>query len=1082
MSTKISPVPVSVKPQAQQQPQSQPKLARAGTIKTINDLGNFNDDSMVDLEFEKNQNKIDHTKMVAKMSEVHSRQPNGSKYNCDDVCCDFETGSHYLFSSSEKTDLTKFGVGIVLYFKFVKHLIFFFFIFLLLSVPAFVLYGASYSANTNSSSLSYLDLLTATTVGTVGLGATSCGLGKYPDYASSSDETKIFFQCSSGTLVGQSSLVYGFVKGGSTCNFVDTSEVAVSCNSYDSTLAAAFKSCEGQTSCSVTIQDTFFVDKTTSGVCKGMYQAKNVFMQLSCSIDTLTIFNNVEISKSTVAFIVAALDAAIVVVFLIMIYTLRYAQKSATQNVLKKAYSAASYTAQIKNLPQNMPAEELATKLWHFLNQKLGYKEGSGGSHRVVDVQIVLPNKLISVSKDLGEIIHEKNNLIREFMRDCAPDYPGSEINFKGVYNVLVSIKQKTPEKFAHAQKLFKKIKDLALKKEKLMLEIKKLKTTKASRIVAAFVTFNSIPARNRILDLFSSSANERCARIFCRCCYDKDISFYGKILRAQSASDPGSILWENLGEPGSSVFARRAFSTFLTILLWIVSGSILVVSTYQKNYFKQKYPTIDCSDKGAVTQAAAATDYLLGDLQTGLLECYCKVDLVNRLTESFPTVNNKELCTTWFKAKVLQNSVNIGIAFLVLIINYIIQFIFQTLSKFEKHSTLNKQLAQRVLKTFVAQFLTTGVLILLVNAQIKSVKLWQGKFVDLTPLWYENVGTTLLSTMIINVFTVPIIKVIFVLLQKLSRCCDRGCGCDEKYTSKKTQVAYENLYMGPEFIVDFRYSQILTLTFVCFLYSGTMPFLYLSTFVQLFITYFFDKFFLLRVSKLPKNYDENLENVVRTAMFPSIVIHLAFTIFAFGCPSVFNAESSSIGAFTSAANAVSSAVSSSSENYAVKFFKRCVIEHNLVLSILFFAITGLAIAKGLLWTFLRRTVIGFFMKDTDEARKKTIKVSSNDPRAKNAQKLHTFFQVVKSEDIATLIRLTKVTISETSSEDYKNLLKKKLVLLKEEYMIKKKEEENDQVEQNVNFIGFYTYDVRLAPMYKEQFAIEERLDDENLD
>ena len=113
---------------------------------------------------------IDHDKLLQKMSEVHARHPNGTKYNCDDVCSKFETGSHYLFSSSEKSDLTKFGVGIVLYFKFVKHLIFFFFIFLLLSIPAFVLYGASYSAASSSESLSYLELLTATTVGTVGLG------------------------------------------------------------------------------------------------------------------------------------------------------------------------------------------------------------------------------------------------------------------------------------------------------------------------------------------------------------------------------------------------------------------------------------------------------------------------------------------------------------------------------------------------------------------------------------------------------------------------------------------------------------------------------------------------------------------------------------------------------------------------------------------------------------------------------------------------------------------------------------------------------------------------------------------------
>jgi len=93
----------------------------------------------------------------------------------------------------------------------------------------------------------------------------------------------------------------------------------------------------------------------------------------------------------------------------------------------------------------------------------------------------------------------------------------------------------------------------------------------------------------------------------------------------------------------------------------------------------------------------------------------------------------------------------------------------------FEKHSTLNRQIAQRVVKTFVAQFLNTGILILLINAKLDSIGFWQGKFRDITPLWYENVGSTLLWTMVINIFTVPVIKVLYVIYQKIRRWCDRG-------------------------------------------------------------------------------------------------------------------------------------------------------------------------------------------------------------------------------------------------------------------------------------------------------------------
>lgn len=79
-----------------------------------------------------------------------------------------------------------------------------------------------------------------------------------------------------------------------------------------------------------------------------------------------------------------------------------------------------------------------------------------------------------------------------------------------------------------------------------------------------------------------------------------------------------------------------------------------------------------------------------------------------------------------------------------------------------------------RVIKTFVAQFLNTGILILLVNYKL-DISFWQGEFKDITPLWYENVGSTLLSTMVINIVTVPSIKLAGVLYQRLRRWCDRG-------------------------------------------------------------------------------------------------------------------------------------------------------------------------------------------------------------------------------------------------------------------------------------------------------------------
>jgi len=75
------------------------------------------------------------------------------------------------------------------------------------------------------------------------------------------------------------------------------------------------------------------------------------------------------------------------------------------------------------------------------------------------------------------------------------------------------------------------------------------------------------------------------------------------------------------------------------------------------------------------------------------------------------------------------------------------------------------------------------------------------------------------------------------------------------------------------------------------------------------------------------------------------------------------------------------------------------------------------------------------------------------------------FFKVIKSEDIAALIRLTKVTLKSTANENLQAHLKQKIEILKKEYHSKRQEEDNKQVDPNVNFIGFYTYDVRVKTL-----------------
>ena len=56
-------------------------------------------------------------------------------------------------------------------------------------------------------------------------------------------------------------------------------------------------------------------------------------------------------------------------------------------------------------------------------------------------------------------------------------------------------------------------------------------------------------------------------------------------------------------------------------------------------------------------------------------------------------------------------------------------------------------------------------------------------------------------------------------------------------------QEDYEELYMGPEFLMEVRYSQIMTFFFITLMYSSGIPVLYIISMLQFFFMYWIDKF-----------------------------------------------------------------------------------------------------------------------------------------------------------------------------------------------------------------------------------------------
>jgi len=97
---------------------------------------------------------------------------------------------------------------------------------------------------------------------------------------------------------------------------------------------------------------------------------------------------------------------------------------------------------------------------------------------------------------------------------------------------------------------------------------------------------------------------------------------------------------------------------------------------------------------------------------------------------------------------------------------------------------------------------------------------------------------------MLINIVTPQIANGLSIILEGYTRCRDRGCTCDRRKTKQLLQEDYENINTKSDFLLEFRYSQLLTTIFMVFMYSSGMPILYPIAAASFFFMYIFDKLF----------------------------------------------------------------------------------------------------------------------------------------------------------------------------------------------------------------------------------------------
>lgn len=260
---------------------------------------------------------------LMKRSKDNQAQP----YACIDVCCYSYAGRHGCLGTSKESVFNDLGVGLTLYFKFVKYMIFLFSIFLVLSIPSMYFSIQSYVSLPDYDKTTLTSYLMATTIGSIGLDTNQCQRISYKNLTDVSQSA--ILKCKSGYLSINTTFTFGLIQATSSasrsnskvqnCQFIDRSTLISKYNSPP--YPASIYQCHNQDYCAIsygTIKN-MLISSADPELTEG-----SIYIGTDC-LDSKTLLpGGKEINTYQLVLVVSSLDAAVVVIYCLAVLMLKF--------------------------------------------------------------------------------------------------------------------------------------------------------------------------------------------------------------------------------------------------------------------------------------------------------------------------------------------------------------------------------------------------------------------------------------------------------------------------------------------------------------------------------------------------------------------------------------------------------------------------------------------------------------------------------------------------------------------------------------------------------------------------------------
>lgn len=325
---------------------------------------------------------------------------------------------------------------------------------------------------------------------------------------------------------------------------------------------------------------------------------------------------------------------------------------------------------------------------------------------------------------------------------------------------------------------------------------------------------------------------------------------------------------------------------------------------------------TLPCFDQDLLDEGDECETYMASHS----LYCLCTTQLQASINElgiiDGPQALWKDFepCQGFIKDYLTKNAFIVVASGIVVIVNLLLKTILRAFATFERHSSESAKASAITLKMFMAQFLNTAIIVLVVNTALNLNKvplvsdLFKGKYHDFERDWYPTVGMAITMTMLINAFVPHIVLCLqMFIISPIMRLTKRR--------SIRTQQQMDKLYAGPSFDISVRYPMVLNSVFVTMIFSGGSPVLLFIAALTCGGTFWFDKLSILRMYSVKTAYDEELGETALNLLPWTLVLHLGFSAWMYGNPNLMKSSTLNMGVVFDAVGISVASDSQSSES-----------------------------------------------------------------------------------------------------------------------------------------------------------------------